>query len=153
MTRDLYKGLQCSKSREEVEQSYSEDNYISDESPSDKFDRLLDTMSEVSVNYESTDDTFIEVNPHLKTSYKSKDYTVKWGDIDITDGWANEFSPITVSGKALDELAKIPVREDKPKINMCQYNDRGWCYYKGDKKSNDDNGQCNKAESCEVNDE
>jgi len=36
------------------------------------------------------------------------------------------------------------------KPNLCKHNDCGWCYYKGDLESNDDNGQCNKHNECEA---
>lgn len=104
MTRSLYKGLQCSKSREEVEQSYSE------------------------CNYEVASD---EVSTTLRNTYQRGDFTMTWGGVDITKGWVDE-----------------TFIEVKPK--RCEFNDCGWCYYKGD-ESNDNNGQCNNAESCEIN--
>ena len=126
MTRSLYKGLQCSKSREEVEQRYSECNY--------------------EVNTE-------EVNPSpFKENYQASDYTVTWGGIDIAKGWGDDtfIEVLPATGSLLDELSKIPVKEVKPK--RCEFNDCGWCYYKGE-KSNDEGGQCNNSESCEVNDD
>lgn len=39
-------------------------------------------------------------------------------------------------------------------VCMCKHNDCGWCYYKSagsDLQPNDDNGQCNLPQECEVN--
>lgn len=98
MARDLYKGLQCSKSREEVEQSYSEDSY------------------EVNID---------EANSILKGTFQRSDFTMTLDGIDITKGWGD-----------------YTFLEVKPK--RCEFNDCGWCYYKGD-ESNDNNGQCNNS--------
>lgn len=57
-------------------------------------------------------------------------------------------SPDVATGDYLDILAEIPVKEN---IHYCQYNDCGWCYYRGDGNSNDKNSQCNKPQQCEVN--
>jgi len=124
MTRSLYKGLQCSKSREEVEQSYGECNY-------------------------EVDDAFVEVNPLLKNTYQPS-YTVTLDGVDIINDWVSESVLRGPTGLYIDELDKIPVQEVKPK--RCEFNDCGWCYYKGD-ESNDNNGHCNNSESCEVNGE
>ena len=47
---------------------------------------------------------------------------------------------------------KVPEQTPvKQEIRYCKYNDCGWCYYKGDKTTTDNNGQCNSPQECEVN--
>jgi hypothetical protein len=39
-------------------------------------------------------------------------------------------------------------------VYVCKHNDCGWCYYNSagnDLQPNDDNGQCNHQQECEVN--
>ena len=83
-------------------------------------------------------------------TYKARDYKLTWGAVEITSGWSDlEFLTVPQpTGKDLDILAEIPVQRE---LNFCEYNDCGWCYYKGDKPTTDNNGECNNPQGCEVN--
>ena len=35
-------------------------------------------------------------------------------------------------------------------LKVCEYNDCGWCYYRGELEPNDSNGQCRQPETCPV---
>ncbi len=65
--------------------------------------------------------------------------------LEATEGTIEFIEP---TGKALDELVKIPVRDDTP--HLCKHNDCGWCY-SASALANDDNGRCNNPQGCGEN--
>ncbi len=74
-------------------------------------------------------------------TYEQSDYKVTFNGVEIGKGIDFQYlESLTVTGEVLDELVKIPVRDDTPRY--CEHNDCGWCY-SASALANDDNGRCN----------
>lgn len=98
------------------------------------------SREEVEQSYQ--EGSYEEVEPP-KSVFTTGDFTITWNGLDVTGVACTDHFPKYTSPPLVHE------REDM----RCPYNDCGWCYYRGDGNSNDINGACNNAETCEVNNE
>lgn len=104
------------------------------------------SQEEVEQSYKECSYKESELTENLNVLYATGNFTMILNGADITQVACTDHFPKYGSAD-YNGTPQTPVEV----IKRCPYNDSGWCYYDGKGNSNDNNGACNNAGTCEVN--